>query len=502
MLPNTQQTLAKKKMKRREFLKSSAILAAATGAGTMLPQTAKATPKPAVEEPRLAEATLITSAPMLQNYAATSMGVAFCVSDMANGFVLYSESSDMSDAKKVKCGGYRVTDMNDKVMLIRLTKLKPATTYYYQIGADRIQYKGGYSMKVLGTETDPRIYKFTTAGAEADAHFCVINDTHVRWPAISAAMEKIAQLAPSCVIWNGDASNTEETIEALQQMFLKPEIDRKDYAAEIPYLFCPGNHDERGMANRHLERVWMFRQPDERPARDWDLGRNFAVRMGDIAMIGLDTGEDKLDDDTRFAGLFSNEAYRVAQTEWLADALQQPEIASAPFLVAFCHIPLFETRENANPGDVTQAEAQGVYSTDYASWQRTCANMWTPLLEAAGCQVIITAHQHKYRYDAPTTKRHWAHIVGGGPDITSETNFPTVIEGKVKSGHLLVTIHNLNTNSIKAMFIYGPKTTAVENIGATAHSVEGWYTMDGQKLESMPSTPGIYICNGRKVAIK
>ena len=143
---------------------------------------------------------------MLQNYAATSMGIAFCVSDMANGFVLYGEKPDLSDAQIVKCGGFRVTDMNDKVMLIRLTELKPATTYYYKIGADRIEYKGGYKMKVLGTETDERIYKFTTAGADAVPHFCVINDTHVQWPTITAAIEKIAQLAPSCVIWNGESA--------------------------------------------------------------------------------------------------------------------------------------------------------------------------------------------------------------------------------------------------------------------------------------------------------
>ena len=446
-------------MKRREFLRSSAIIAAATGAGSVLPQSANAAPapQPAEEEKKEASGKLITSAPMLQNYAATSMGIAFCVSDMANGFVLYGEKPDLSDAQIVKCGGFRVTDMNDKVMLIRLTELKPATTYYYKIGADRIEYKGGYKMKVLGTETDERIYKFTTAGADAVPHFCVINDTHVQWPTITAAIEKIAQLAPSCVIWNGDASNTEETIEELQTMFLKPEMDRKDYASETPYLFCPGNHDERGMANRHLERVWMFRQPEERLGRDWDLGRNFAVRMGDIAMIGLDTGEDKLDDDKRFAGLFNNEKYRVAQARWLTDALKQKEIASAPFMVTFCHIPLFDARKNVNPGDVTPEQAKGVYSCDFAGWQRTCAQLWTPQLAKAGCQLIITAHQHGYRYDAPTAERPWAHIVGGGPDIKSQRGFPTVIEGEVIDGKLSVTVYNVAKDQKIDTFTFNPR---------------------------------------------
>jgi UDP-2,3-diacylglucosamine pyrophosphatase LpxH len=322
-------------------------------------------------------------------------------------------------------------------------------------------------MKVLGTETDERIYKFTTAGADAVPHFCVINDTHVQWPTITAAIEKIAQLAPSCVIWNGDASNTEETIEDQMKIFLTPEIARKDYASQTPYLFSPGNHDFRGMANRHLERVWMYRQPEERDTRDWDLGRNFAVRTGDIALIGLDTGEDKLDTNPKFAGLFNMKAYREAQTQWLRDALQRPEIAQAPFMVAFCHIPLYDTNPKHNPGDVAPADYDPKYNTDFAMWQRTCAQMWGPLLEEAGCQIIITAHQHRYRYDAPTATRPWAQIVGGGPimgftgsgENRKETpdRFPTVVEGLVKDGRLNIIVHNCVTNKVQESFTYEPR---------------------------------------------
>ena len=138
----------------------------------------------------------------------------------------------------------------------------------------------------------------------------------------------------------------------------------------------------------------MYRQPEERDVRDWDLGRNFAVRMGDIALIGLDTAEDKLDTNPIFAGLFKSKEYREAQTSWLRDALKRPEIASAPFLVAFCHIPLFDDDPTHNPGDVAPADYDPQYSADFAYWQRTCYKMWGPLLDQAGCQVLVTAHMH------------------------------------------------------------------------------------------------------------
>ena len=247
------------------------------------------------------------------------------------------------------------------------------------------------------------------------------------------------------------------------RIYLNPEIDRKDYASQTPYLFTPGNHDFRGMANRHLERVWLYRQIEERGTRDWDLGRNYAVRMGDVALIGLDTGEDKLDTNPKFAGLFKMKPYREAQVQWLRDALQRPEIASAPYLVAFCHIPLFDSNPKHNPGDVAPADKDPQYSTDFAMWQRTCADLWCPLLQEAGCQLIITAHQHRYRYDAPTAERTWAQIVGGGPEMGKEDGknrsdlFPTVIEGEVREQQLHVTIHNLLTGQVQEAFDFLPR---------------------------------------------
>lgn len=437
-------------MDRREFLKNSAALTAATViAPEMLSAEGK---KESVQTPdgeQSASGRLIASAPMLQNYASESIGVAFSVNDWANGYVLISDRPDMAGARKVKCGGYRVTDLNDRVQQIRVTGLKPATRYYYRIGADRIQYKAGYSMKITGNEEDPRVYSFVTAGKGAEGHFCVVNDTHAHFDTFDKLTEKIAALAPSCVVWNGDATNCEERIDSQVRIFLDPPITRKDYASEIPYLFAPGNHDSRGMANRHFERLWMWRQPEERISRDWDLGRNFAVRMGDIAMIGLDTAEDKRDTNPLFAGLFNSEAYREAQVDWLRDALKKKEIATAPFLVAFCHIPLFDDDPTHNPGDVAPADKDPRYSADFAYWQRTCAKLWTPLLQKAKCQLIVTAHMHTYRYDAPDGTRKWGHLVGGGPELRDEVKFPTVIEGRVEGRRLHISVHNIHTGAIQ-----------------------------------------------------
>ena len=134
-------------MKRRDFIKGTAILVAAAGASNALKAADKlqgSSGQPDVKEnPEETCSKLIVSDPMLQNYAETSMGVAFGVSSLANGYVLVGEQPDLSDAVKVKSGGFRMTEINDKVIQVRLTGLKPATKYYYRVGADSINYIAG-----------------------------------------------------------------------------------------------------------------------------------------------------------------------------------------------------------------------------------------------------------------------------------------------------------------------------------------------------------------------
>ena len=442
-------------MDRRQFLKNTSLLACAAGTAGVTSLANVISPLASADDNLADGQPLITSAPMLQNYAETSIGIAFAVNALANGFVTYGRQPDLSDGVTVMCGGYRVTDISASVMHVRLTGLLPATTYYYRIGAHAVDYKSGYNMHITGTYADPRTYAFTTAGTGAKSSFCVIGDTHANWNAFGLAVEKIAELAPACVVWDGDATNCEEKKENLVRIFLTPPIARTDYAAQTPYLLCPGNHDFRGMASRRLEEVWMYRQPDERPSRYWDLGRNFALRTGDIALVGLDTGEDKLDSDPRFAGLFAFTAYREAQTEWLRNALRRPDIAAAPFLVVVCHIPLFDPDPRANPGDVLPADAGDAYDTDFAAWQRTCAGLWGPLIKEAGCQLVIAHHQHRYRYDAPTPERPWAQIVGGGPEMElAKGHFPTVVEGQAHDGLLRIRVHNLLSRTVQEQFTF------------------------------------------------
>ena len=437
---------------RRQFLAGAVAAGGAAGAAGG-PSGKKragggAKPKPGAEAP--SRTRLIASAPVLQNAADTSMGVVFAVSADASGWVEYSKRPDMKGAVRAYSGGHGLMEVDDRVARIRLRGLSPATRYYYRIGADRIDYTGGYAMANLGPETDPTIHSFTTLGEAATGSFCVINDTHNRKPILDRVLTKIEEIKPAVVVWNGDASNTSETIDEALDIFVYTHARHPAYAADTPFMFMNGNHDFRGRFNRRLDDLMMFREPTERRPEYAELGRNVVQRLGDIALIGLDTGEDKLDTNKKFAGIFRMKEYRELQTRWLAEALESPAVKTAKFTVAYCHIPLEDPRPTENPGDIAPDDESPLYARNWASWQRTCAGLWGPLFEKAGVQLVICAHQHCFRYSPPASGRSWAQIVGGGCDIVPGRPrlFPTVIQGRVVDGALVVTVHNVADGSV------------------------------------------------------
>ena len=389
---------------------------------------------------------LIVSAPVLQNAAERSMGVAFAVSADASGWVEISETPDMSGARRVYSGGLGMMEVNDKIAQILVRGLRPATRYWYRVGADRIDYQGGYRMKNLGSETDPKVHSFTTLGAELNGSFCIINDTHERRDALKFTLSKLAELNPSVVIWNGDVINKAEDMQRAMNAFIHTHEDFPEYAADTPFMFLNGNHDFRGRFARHLERVWMFRDPAERDGRFAELGRNFVQRIGDVALIGLDTGEDKPDSYPGFAGIFQMDRYRDLQTEWLAQAVESPAVKTARFKVAVCHIPLYHPnwRDPELPG------GDGPKKKGCAAMTRPCALRWRPYLDNVGVNLVVSGHTHSYRHYAPSADCPWTQIVGGGcPPGPHESGYATVVEGFVDNGNLRIRVHDVSNGVLK-----------------------------------------------------
>lgn len=434
---------------RRSFLSGSALVAAAVVAPAQAAEAPKKVRKPFEG---IGDAPFVVGEPCLQAPAETTMGVTWCVSGLAKGVVEVADNPEMANARTVKSGGYGLVPIDVAALEVRLEGLKPATRYWYRtVTTPFTDYKNIYDAK-LGEPVVGKVHSFTTLGAGAKTHFAVMNDTHAQWKAFDLVTRKMKELKPGVILWNGDATNTTQEKETAVQIFLDPPVAAKDYAADIPTCFVSGNHDFRGSWISKKEEVMQPRHPAERSGAEWDLKWNFAVRMGDVALIGMDTGEDKPDGHPKWFGLANFEPYRKAQAAWLAKALARPDIASAKFKVLFCHIPLYAAPDHPDyPHDGVAIDPH-----DYAYWSRECHDLWAPLLKRHGVQLVICAHKHKYRFDPATPERPWAQIVGGGCELPKDKpeRFPTVIEGTVEDGALKITIHNLKTGAVQATHVF------------------------------------------------
>ncbi len=433
----------RKSMTRRGFLAAGGAAVAATAVRAEGVENAK--PEP--QDPFLGTqgAEFFAGAPCLQAPGETTMGVSWAVSGLSKGIVEYADNPEMRGAKTVKGGGYGLVPIDISALQVRLTGLRPATKYWYRtVTTPFTDYRNIYDAK-LGEPVVSEVHSFTTMGAEAKAHFCMINDTHANWKPFQLVVAKLKEIAPSAVVWNGDATNTTQKKSTAVEIFLDPPVKDRDWSADIPVFFESGNHDFRGSWISKKEEVVCPRDPSERRGDQWDLKWNFATRLGDMALVGLDTGEDKPDAHPKWFGLANFEAYRVAQAKWLEEQFARPEIAAAKFKVVFCHIPLYVSPDSPRyPHDGVKIDPH-----DFAHWSRECAGLWGPILEKAGVTLVVCGHMHEFHYDPPSRDRPWAQVIGGGPDLgvwhgkPAAERFPTVIEGKVENGRLRLVAHDV-----------------------------------------------------------
>ena len=435
-----------KETNRRTFLKGvatlSAIGAVKCGSAMMKSEQAAYDRYNALKIPR--PEGLLDGEPVLQTPAPDSMGVAFAVTALANGFAEVADNPEMKNATRFMAEGLPLAGIDNRVLCVRMTGLKPGTKYWYRTGAAKLEHPVGYWTKPSEIVWHT-VHSFTTAGESAPSHFGMMCDTHAQFEQMARITKKYRELGVPLMVWNGDipTSLTNAREDFVKHYLVPPH--NEGYAADTPIILNRGNHDFRGTAANRLGEVMMPRLPTERSMRDIALDRNFAFRMGEVALIGLDTGEDKPDHHPANGGFSRFTPYRIAQTTWLKDQFKRLEIANAPYVVAFVHIPLIELWPGANPGTILE---------DYAVWQKECADMWGPILTANKVQLVLAGHKHRYRYDAATDTRSWAEIIGGG---RGDKTFQTLIEGKVEGGELVIRVHNTDAGTIAGEHRFKPR---------------------------------------------
>jgi hypothetical protein len=386
-------------MKRRAFLSSSL--------GTALGGAAMAT-APAQEGEAAKAGGLMLTQPMVMAPRPDGAEVVWAVSRLARGRV--ELRADGQAARVFAADPYGFVPQSPRVMRVRLAGLSPGGAYECRVVCEAID--GEAAM----VETPWKAFRTLDPKAE-EATFCVWNDTHENHDTI----RRLQQRTPKAdfLLWNGDTCNDWHQEDWLIPTLLAPA--GIDISEGHPLLVTLGNHDIRGKyAFRIGEHLAM---PDGRPY--------FAFRHGPLAVIGLNTGEDKPDDHPGFRGRVASQRHREEQAEWLSQVILQPEMARAPHKLVFCHIPLRGQKEAAR---VDYAGG------GYDGFSRFSRDLWHDALVAWGAQVVVSGHTHRPASIPADAHFPYAQITGGGP----RANEACWIEGRAGADGLVISMRRID----------------------------------------------------------
>jgi predicted phosphodiesterase len=297
---------------------------------------------------------------------------------------------------------------SEKALRVRLSGLKPGRQQAYRVITEAMEAPEARE------ESEWREFR-TLDGNARETRFAVWNDTHLNNQTITRL--HAATPAADFLLWNGDICNDWHKEELLIPALLHPA--GTDFTAQRPLAFVWGNHDLRGNYGFRLQDYVATPQ-----------GRSyFAFRSGPVAVVCLNTGEDKPDAHPSFKGRVSCEPLRQEQAAWLkTHVLATPELRDAPYRVVFCHIPLRWKDESES------------FNREYDYFSKRSRDLWHDNLVEWGAQVVVSGHTHQQHWMEPTKEFPYAQLIGGGP----KPEVATFMTGEANAQRLRFTVHALD----------------------------------------------------------
>jgi predicted phosphodiesterase len=369
--------------------------------------------EPKSDQKDVAAGSVIASPPVVQHRTNDGFTVVFKVSKLATGWVEWGTDPAKLDRVAVaQHHGLKVASDLAIAVHIHHGSEHVAAPIFYRIHAIPLQVEDRNVR--YGEEDRGAVHRLRAQATDPNRiHIAIVNDTHENAKTIAKLCKKIDAYDPDLLIWNGDTCNDFHPGKDVASILLSPgRTDNKDgggWASTRPLIFVPGNHDVRGRLAYQLQTCL--------PAWPYGTGGSglhtpycSLHRIGPLAMVTLDTGEDKPDAHPSFQGTAAYEPYREQQAAWLAQAVQHQEFQSAPYRIAVCHIPL-----RGLPG-----HSDGMKLDGYAYYSGFGAKAWMPKLVEAKVQAIVSGHMHQARLD-PAVDGLPAQVVLGGPQMENAT---------------------------------------------------------------------------------
>ncbi len=295
-----------------------------------------------------------------------------------------------------------------KLHAVRVEGLEKGTTYRYRVMQQSVISPEGDKRLLFGIPSgnDPfrqKPYTVTTLDRDKESmDFAVINDIHGKDSIFRALMKDVVADKLDMVFFNGDMLSSMDSEEQLYDGYLRSAAEL--FGAYIPFFNLRGNHESRGL--------FSYRHLDYFPTTSGET--YYLIRQGPAAILMLDCGEDKPDNDISYFGLMLSDSYREKEAEWLKKTVQSEEFQSAPVKIAVLHMP---------PGPT--------------GWHgiREINRLFVPILNEAGIDLMLSGHIHRYSFSEGADRG---------------CNFPVLTNGASEKHYFHVTREGITGKRIDA----------------------------------------------------
>ncbi len=259
---------------------------------------------------------------------------------------------------------------------IRAEGLKPATTYEYRVKAHKVlsENSNGVSAGTAFSTTYTGSWnQFTTQDPhQTEHHIFITSDMHNRPDTLEALLKYLDYQTCDRIIYNGDMINyMQNSSQEPYTGFINTSVNL--FAQNKPFELVRGNHETRGNLSRHFMEYF--------PHKSGHIYN--AYRWGDLEIILLDSGEDKIDTAEEYYGMASFYSYREEMVRWFKELIQTDEFRTAKYRILICHFTML--LNNDKPTDKFGGEPQLI-------------SLLTPLLKQCDIDMLISGHYHPATY--------------------------------------------------------------------------------------------------------
>jgi len=259
---------------------------------------------------------------------------------------------------------------------IRAEGLKPGTTYEYRIRAQKtlIHNSNGLTTSMASSNIFSSTWKeFSTQDPhQSEHHIFITSDMHNKPDSLVALLKYLDYKTCDRFIYNGDMTDfMQYGSQEPYSGFINASV--KLFAQNKPFEVVRGNHETRGNISRHFM--------DYFPHKSGHIYN--AYRWGDLEIVLLDSGEDKVDTDEEYYGMASFYSYREEMARWFEQLIQTDEFKTAKYRIVICHFTLLGN--DGKPTDRFGGEPQLI-------------KLILPLLNQCDIDLLISGHHHPETY--------------------------------------------------------------------------------------------------------